>query len=410
VSNRPGGRTPTARWLRTAVGPVEVETHEEPPTSAGEREAEWVTGHGDRDMTPALGTRGAPARYRRAVEGAAVALARRAWGDARWSFLFRSDTGYATEQPRPGEIEAAGRRMRTGELPEAVQGPIIKPPVWSWEVPLYFWFGGIAAGSSFTALACDLASDPRSAATARKVALGAVAPCPVLLMTDLGRPLRFLNMLRILKPRSPMSTGSWCITTFGSLAAVSVGADVLGRPRLARALGAANSLLGGYLGSYTGVLLATTAVPVWARSRLFLGPIFVATATATGASATRLVLAATGLPRGHPTREALGHVEAGAMLAELTLSTINERRLGRLASALTEGAAGRLFRAAQLGVAAGLGLRFLSRRLGPRAHHAASVLYLGAGVAFRFAWISAGRASSADDEAVALTARGRPPR
>jgi formate-dependent nitrite reductase membrane component NrfD len=275
-------------------------------------------------------------------------------------------------------------------------------------VPLYFWFGGIAAGSSFTALACDVAGDPRSAATARKVALGALTPCPVLLIADLGRPRRFLNMLRIIKPRSPMSTGTWCLTTFGTLATGAVGADMLGRPRAARALGAAGALLGGYLGSYTGVLLATTAVPVWARSRLFLGPIFVATATATGASATRLVLTATGLPKGHPTREALGRVEAGAMLAELTLSSINERRLGRLASALTQGTAGRVFRGAQLGVAAGLGLRFLRRRLGSRAHDAASALYLGAGLAFRVAWIRAGRASSADDEAVALTARGRP--
>ena len=398
---------PDTRWLRTAVGPVEVKPHEEPPPSAGEREADWVTGHRGRDMTPAVGKPGAPGRYMRAVEGAAVTLARRAWGDSRWSYLFRSDTAYATEQPRPGEIEAAARRMRTGEPPDDIRGQIIKPAVWTWEVPLYFWFGGIAAGSSFTALACDLAEDPRSAATARKVALGAVAPCPVLLIADLGRPLRFLNMLRILKPRSPMSTGSWCITTFGSLAAAAVGADVLGRPRAARALGAVNALLGGYLGSYTGVLLATTAVPMWARSRLFLGPIFVATATATGASATRLVLTGIGLPVGHPTREALGRVEAGAMLAELTLSAINERRLGGLASALTQGTAGRLFRGAQLGVAAGIGLRFLRRRLGPLAQDASSALYLGAGLAFRLAWIRAGRASGADDEAVALTARGR---
>jgi formate-dependent nitrite reductase membrane component NrfD len=407
VSNPPDGSTPTARWLRTAVGPVEVEAHEEPPPSAGEREAGWVTGHGERDMRPAVGSRGAPGRYRRAVEGAAVALAKRAWGDARWSFLFSSDTGYATEQPRPDEIALAARRMRTGPLPDTVQGPMVKAPVWEWPVPLYFWFGGMAAGSAFTALGCDLAGDSRSAATARKVVLGAVAPCPLLLVADLGRPLRFLNMLRIFKPRSPMSTGTWCLSTFSGLAAAAVGADLLERPGAARALGAANGLVAAYLGSYTGVLLATTTVPVWARSRVFLGPMFVATATANGASATRLVLTATGLRSGHPTREALGRVEAGAMLAELTLASINERRLGRLGSVLRRGAAGRLFRGAELGGAAGLGLRFLSKRLGPSAHDAASVLYLGAGLAFRFAWIRAGGASSADDEAVARAARAR---
>jgi formate-dependent nitrite reductase membrane component NrfD len=404
VSERSEGGM-TARWLRSAVGPVEVESHQEPPPSAGEREARWVKGRGRRDVTPAVGSRGAPGRYKRAVEGAAVALAKRAWGDARWSFLFRSDTGYATERPGPDEVALAARRARTGPLPDAVNGPIILTPVWSWEVPVYFWFGGMAAGSAFAALACDLAGDSRSAATARKVALGSVAACPALLVGDLGRPLRFLNMLRIFKPRSPMSMGSWCLFTFGGLAAAGVGADLLERPRLARALGAANGLVAGYLGSYTGVLLAATAVPVWSRSRLFLGPVFVATATATGASATRLVLTASGLPSGHPTREALGRVEAGAMLAELTLASINERRLGPLGSVLRRGAAGRLFRGAELGVAVGLGLGFLRSRLGPRAQHAASVLYLGAGLAFRAAWVMAGRASSADAEGVARAAR-----
>ena len=362
----------------------------------------------ERDATPALGTPGAPTEYRRAFPGAAVELARRAWEDARWSDLFRAGTDYAAARPEAGQVEAAGRRMRTGKPPDRVQGPMVKPAVWTWEVPLYFWFGGIAAGSSFVALACDLAGDERSAATARKVALGALAPCPVLLIADLGRPARFIYMLRIFKPRSPMSMGTWCLSSFGGLGAAAVGSDLLGRTAAARRLGAANALVGGYLGSYTGVLLATTAVPLWARSRLFLGPIFVATATATGAAATRLVLAATGLARSHPTRTALGTVETGAMLAELTLSTVNERRLGKLASDLHRGSAGRLYRGAQLAVAAGFGLRFMRRRLGPRADHAASALYLAAGLGFRYAWVTAGRASATDDEAVALMARAQP--
>src|SRR3712207_8061149 len=117
-------------------------------------------------------------------------------------------------------------------------------------------------------------------------------PSPPLLIMDLGRPERFVNMLRIFKPRSPMSMGAWCLSLFGGLLSGAVGADLLGRKREARVLGGATAVTGGYLGSYTGVLLATTAVPLWARSRLFLGPIFVATATATGAAATRLALVA----------------------------------------------------------------------------------------------------------------------
>jgi Polysulphide reductase, NrfD len=359
---------------------------------------------GARDMTPAVGKRGEPAAWRRAAEGAAVAVARRAFGDARWSYLYKKDTEY-TKDGSEG-VAASARRMRGGpEPPSQLQGPFIHPAVWTWEVPLYFWFGGIATGSSFVALAADLAGDERAAATARKVALAAALPSAPLLVKDLGRPERFLNMLRIFKPRSPMSMGAWCLSAFTNAAAGAVAADLTGRPRAARALGGATALLGTYLGSYTGVLLASTAVPVWAKSRLFLGPIFISTAAATGAATNRLVLAAGGMPVGHPTRNALGMVETGAIAAELILSSTNEKRLGRLADSLEEGPPGKLFQAAKWGVRSGLALRLARRRGGPRMHHLASVLYVLSGLAFRFAWVGAGRTSAADDEAVARAAR-----
>src|SRR3712207_6990044 len=123
-----------------------------------------------------------------------------------------------------------------------------------------------------------------------------------------------------------MSMGAWCLSVFGGLGTAAIGADLLGRKREARWLGGANAVVGGYLGSYTGVLLASTATPLWARSRLFLGPIFVTTAVATGAAATRITLVAAGLPDGHRTRHALGRVETAAIALELAMSTINERR------------------------------------------------------------------------------------
>jgi polysulfide reductase-like protein len=354
-----------------------------------------------RDVTPALGTRGGPGRWRRARDGARVALAKSRFGDMRWSYLYAADTSYAA-----GE-HAVGSRQSAEEVPERVVGPMMKPPVWTWEVPLYFWFGGIAAGSSFVALACDLAGDHRSASAARRVALGALLPCPPLLIMDLGRPARFANMLRLVKPRSPMNMGAWALTAFGALGTGAVAADQLKLRSPARALGAVNAVVGGYLGSYTGVLLGVTAVPLWARSRLFLGPIFVATATATGASACRLVLVATGLPDGHRTRNALGTVETGAMGAELVMSTINERRLGPLGDALERGRAGHLFRAAKWGVRAGLSLRLVRGRFGARVHHVASVLYLASGLAFRYAWVEAGKESARDDRHVAEMSRTR---
>ena len=400
---RPRSSRPTP--LVSGAGPARVRPEDEPPTDVAGREAEWVGDHTSetRDTTPALGTHGGPGSWERDQDDD-VALQRGNWADAAWSYLFKGDTGYAGAEPAPGQVAAANRRMRTSEMPQ-IHGPFIKAPVWTWEVPLYFWFGGMAAGSSFVALACDLAGDRKSAATARKVALAALLPSPPLLIADLGRPGRFLNMLRIFKPRSPMNTGAWALSVFGALGTAAVGADVLGRRDAASRIGAANAVVGGYLGSYTGVLLATTAVPVWARSRLYLGPIFVATAAATGAAATRLVLVTRGLPPGHPTRIALGNLETGAMLAELALSLINERRLGRAAGVLHEGRAGRLFTIAKRAVASGLALRLVRAPLGPRAHHVASVLYLGGGLLFRYAWVEAGRASANDHEAVAGMAR-----
>jgi Polysulphide reductase, NrfD len=208
-------------------------------------------------------------------------------------------------------------------------------------------------------------------------------------------------MMRIFKTRSPMSIGAWCLSAFSGAAFGAVAADLLGRPKLARLLGVNTAVLGTYLGSYTGVLLASTAVPVWARSRAFLPPIFICTATATGAAANRLVAAATGLPPGDPTRKALGTVETAAMAAELAMSSFNEKRLGRLSQSLEEGRPGRLFQAAKWMVRAGLGLRLARTRGGPWVDHLASALFLLAGLAFRFAWVGAGRTSALDHEAVA---------
>ena len=345
---------------------------------------------------PAVGFRGGPAAWRRAVEGARVDGFTGRFRDGAWSFLFkRSDTNYAAA-PDDAVVAATNERMRGGEdVPVEVRGPILNPPVWTWEVPVYFWCGGVASGASFAALACDLAGDEDSARRARLVALGFAGAGGPLLIADLGRPERFYNMLRIFKPRSPMSMGAWCLAAFSSLMGAAVGLDLLGRHREARAAGAAAAATGTYLGSYTAALLASTAVPVWSRSRLFLGPIFVSTAIANGAAATRVTLAATCTPAGHPTRNALGAIETAAALSELSLSAINERRLG---DALAES---REFTFAKWAVSAGLALRLGNSW----AHHLGSILFLAGGLAFRFGWINAGKLSARDDETVAQMAR-----
>jgi formate-dependent nitrite reductase membrane component NrfD len=336
----------------------------------------------ERDMRPAVGSGASPAFGVKGSQPVAFA------GDPAWSYLYGDDTAYA------------GTERATGNMPPlgGVSHGMIKAPVWTWEVPLYFWLGGMASGSAFVALACDLAGDHRAAALSRKVALAALIPSPPLLVLDLGRPERFLYMLRIVKTRSPMSMGVWALTIFGNLAGAAVSADLLKRPRLGRRLGAANVLVAGYLGSYTGVLLAATAVPLWSRSRLFLGPIFVATATATGAAACRLAISATGESE-ETTRRALNRVQAAAMAAELALSIVNDKRLGDVGAPLH---ASKVMKGAKWAARAGLALQATRR---PKLAHAASVIHLAAGLAFRFAWVRAGHVSALDDRGVAEEAR-----
>ena len=381
-----------------------------PPPEEIIRRRDQAAMRGDgRDVTPAVGTRGEPARWKHDGPVDEIAGQSRHWADSRWSFLYDKGTSYARAASEAnGRVRAAARRARSAPEPTVeVHGPFIHAPVWTWEVPVYFWFGGIASGSAFVAVACDAVGDGDSAALARKLSLGAVLPCAPLLILDLGRPLRFLHMLRIFKVRSPMSMGAWCLSAFSGAAGVSVLADLLGRRDAARVTGVATAALATYLGSYTGVLLASTAVPVWNRSRTLLPPIFICTAAAGGAAANRLALAATGMRVGHPTREALGMVETAAMATELALSWLNERRLGRLGEVLDEGKPGRHLSFARRAVVTGLALRAARKRGGPWVHHVASVLYLAAALAFRFAWVGAGIASSDDDEAVALAARQR---
>jgi hypothetical protein len=249
--------------------------HGPPPEEVIRRRDAQREAREGRDVTPAVGTRGEPGPWGH-DESDDVAGFQPRWADARWSFLYDKGTRYARRLAAYGRLREAARRARGGsEVPVPVSGPVINAPVWTWEVPLYFWFGGVATGSSFVAMACDAVGDHRSAAAARKLTLAAILPGAPLLILDLGRPERFLHMMRIFKVRSPMSMGAWCLSAFSGAATGAVAADLLGRPRLARLLGVKTAVLATYLGSYTGVLLASTAVPLWGRSRAFLPPIFI---------------------------------------------------------------------------------------------------------------------------------------
>ena len=184
--------------------------------------------------------------------------------------------------------------------------PLLKPPVWTWEVPVYFFVGGAAGASAVIALAAQLTgADRKLVRDARRLAAGGAVLSGPLLVADLGRPERFLHMLRVFKPRSAMSVGAWTLTVFGG---ASAGAAIFkGRlGDLAAALSAATGLV---MSTYTGVLLGATAIPVWAEHKKTLPIIFGASGLASAVALLEL--------RGHdePALNALGFAAAAAEAA-----------------------------------------------------------------------------------------------
>src|SRR6266566_782604 len=189
--------------------------------------------------------------------------------------------------------------------------PVLKAPVWRWEIIWYFFFGGLAAGCYVIASIAVLFGSHEDRAVVRAgyyLSLLSLLPCPVLLIKDLGRPERFLHMLRIFKVKSPMSMGTWGLVSFslfsGITALIQAARDgILGRwwgPRLLAALPQSllaipGSALGAFLGGYTGVLLTATSIPLWSRSKV-LGAIFISSAVSTSSALISLVLRLTRTP------------------------------------------------------------------------------------------------------------------
>ncbi len=101
--------------------------------------------------------------------------------------------------------------------PQSYYGrPVLKAPVWTWEVPTYFFFGGMAGAAAPLAYGAHLAGDETLARRATLVSLAGLAVSPPLLISDLGRPERFWRMLRVFKPTSAMSVGTWILSAFGA--------------------------------------------------------------------------------------------------------------------------------------------------------------------------------------------------
>lgn len=229
----------------------------------------------------------------------------------------------------PEEVRQDGARSYYGR-------PVLKEPVWSREIPWYFFTGGLAGASGSLAAAARLAGNERLARRARLAALAGATVSPALLISDLGRPDRFYNMLRVFKPTSPMNVGTWILSSFGVSTGVAAASDALGVfPRAGRTAGVVAALLGPALSTYTAVLIADTSVPVWHEARREL-PLVFAAGSAASAGAVAAIL--TPAEDAGPARR----LAVGGALAEIWASEAMKRRLGTLLSGpYREGESGR---------------------------------------------------------------------
>ena len=299
--------------------------------------------------------------------------------------------------------------------------PVLKATTWHWEIIWYFFFGGLAAGCYVIASIAALFGSREDRAVARTgyyLSLLAILPCPLLLTKDLGRPERFLHMLRIFKVKSPMSMGTWGLVSFslfsGVTAVIQAARDgILGRWWGARLLAALpqrlialpGTVLGVFLGGYTGVLLTATSVPLWSRSKV-LGAVFISSAFSTSSALISLVLRFTRTPA--HTLHKLERLEWVALLVEMMDLVTFLRGSGRAARPLVGTAPtehGRTFWRFVFG--GGLALPWLLQTLslfggrsGKRRTNSRgiviSLLVLMGGYFLRRTMIEAGRSSSTD--------------
>lgn len=286
-----------------------------------------------------------------------------------------------------------------GNSPGYHKNPVLKPPTWTWQVPLYFFAGGTAGISALIALIADFYGHAGLVRSALWVGFAGALISPPLLIADLGRPRRFLNMLRVFKLQSAMSIGAWVLVGFSSAVALAVifrelivagygnGFIVL-LARLAEIIAAATGLV---LASYTSVLLGVTAIPVWSENRKVLPAVFLTGALGSAAAILELLGFLV------PATQFIGIV---ASSVEILLAVAIELRGRYVDRPLREGAVGWATRAgAALAGPVSLLLRILWGH-NPGVRYLAASCFIAGALIARYAWIAAGRVSSRDPQAV----------
>ncbi|MBV9328261.1 MAG: polysulfide reductase NrfD [Chloroflexi bacterium] len=287
--------------------------------------------------------------------------------------------------------------------------PALKPTEWRWLITTYLFVGGLAGAAQVIAGVVDLLGyrrDRSLVSAGRYVALGGALVSPLLLIADLKTPTRWYNMLRVIRPTSPMSIGSWTLLAFGSssglAAAAQLAADAFGLDRarrLARWFGVPAAVSGGVLATYTGSLLSATSTPFWAVAYRWLPALFGTSGTATATALLSLVLDRLPVARG--SRRRLERLALVASCLELALTAGMDLRLRRerVRAPLDEPRPGAAYRfgALGLGVLAPLvvhGLQALTGRDLRMMSRLASLGALAGGYTQRAVLVTAGKNSA----------------
>jgi formate-dependent nitrite reductase membrane component NrfD len=227
--------------------------------------------------------------------------------------------------------------------------PVLKAAPWDVDIPSYLFLGGLAAGSSVLGAGADLSGMPVLRRAGRLGAVGAISLSVAALVHDLGRPQRFAHMLRVAKPTSPMSVGTWLITGYGPLAGLAAAGELGGLVprRLARLLGGTArpaglgaAALAPALASYTAVLLSDTAAPAWHEAYRELPFVFAGSAAA---AAGGLGMCSSADEQGRPARRMALAGAIGELVGESRMES-SMRSTGVAAETLHQGKAGSLMR------------------------------------------------------------------
>lgn len=306
-----------------------------------------------------------------------------------------------------GMVTGCGVDVAGGPIPRKpgyYGQPVVRPPVWTWEIPVYLFAGGLGGMSAVIAVAALLFHHFDVASTAMWVAAIASVVSPILLILDLGRPRLFLHMLRVFKPQSAMSMGAWILAAFGTcvvpgLIALELHTFHWFAGALDQILGVAAEILifgsaifGMLLATYTGVLIGATAIPAWFLRHKLL-PIHFGTA-GLGSAAGLLEL----LGYRIPPLNAIGLFAAAVETVLLIWLSMN--RHGPADRAIHEHRSGWLIRIGEILTGPlPLVLRFVG------AIPLAAISFLLGAFVSRFGWIAVGRISARDPESVFASQR-----